>query len=73
MRRVYDGFCEESWSWEAVVIQDGRVVGYGQGTTRAEAIEAALADAEGRRLPPRQPTLMERVMDWLTEMARRWA
>ncbi|WP_460420041.1 hypothetical protein [Thermus brockianus] len=31
--------------WEAVVLREGRMVGYGQGVSRVDAVERAIRDA----------------------------
>lgn len=38
-------WCEHAASWEAVVLQEGRMVGYGQGVSRVDAVERAIRDA----------------------------
>ena len=38
-------WCPVSAMWEAMVILDGRTVGYGQGITRTQAVERAIQDA----------------------------
>lgn len=38
-------WCSVSDRWEALVIHGGRTVGYGQGVTRAQAVERAIQDA----------------------------
>lgn len=38
-------WCPVSDRWEVLVIHGGRTVGYGQGVTRAQAVERAIQDA----------------------------
>lgn len=38
-------WCSVSRRWEALVFEDERTVGYGQGWTRAQAVERAMQDA----------------------------
>ncbi len=46
-------WCPVSDRWEVLVIHGGRTVGYGQGVTRAQAVERAIQDAlrRGYALP----------------------
>ena len=38
-------WCPVSQMWEAVVLREGRMVGYGQGVSRVDAVERAIRDA----------------------------
>ncbi|TFU25627.1 hypothetical protein [Thermus tengchongensis] len=46
-------WCPVSQMWEAVVLQEGRMAGYGWGRTRALAVERAVQEAirRGYRVP----------------------
>lgn len=46
-------WCEPTATWEAVVLQEGRMAGYGWGRTRALAVERAVQEAirRGYRVP----------------------
>lgn len=45
MGEVVVAFCLGTGTWEAVVLQEGRMVGYGQGVSRVDAVERAIRDA----------------------------
>jgi len=42
---VVVALCLETGTWEAVVLQEGRMAGYGQGVSRVDAVERAIRDA----------------------------
>ena len=45
MPEVVVALCLETGTWEAVVLHEGRMAGYGQGVSRVDAVERAIRDA----------------------------